>query len=303
MSERIIRPAALCRSWLFVEGANEIALASAATCGADVLIQELEDFTTPAQRPHARALAPNVYDAWRKAGAIVAVRVNPLTQDGMDDLAAVMRGAPDIVALPKVSGPQDIVALDRAVTRLERDYSLAEGSTMLLPNIESARALVATGAIAQASRRVFACLMASEDMADDLGVVRTREGNELRYCRERFFVECAAAGVIAVDCPYTFSDTEGAARNAQMASAMGYVAKSLADASHATIVNAAMAPGETELRDAAAMAEAFEAARERGEGRTKWNGILVEMPSYTSAKRLLARGEAYRRYAKPAIPA
>src|ERR1700712_5431288 len=100
---RRIRPTHLCRSWLFVEGANESALQRAAGSGADVLIQELEDFTPPALRPKARALAPEVYQAWRGVGAVVAVRINPLDDGGMDDLAAVMRGKPDIVALPKVA--------------------------------------------------------------------------------------------------------------------------------------------------------------------------------------------------------
>jgi len=39
------RPVWLCRSWLFVPGADEAALLAAAASGADVLIQELEDFT------------------------------------------------------------------------------------------------------------------------------------------------------------------------------------------------------------------------------------------------------------------
>ena len=70
-----------------------------------MLIHELEDFTPPPLRPNARVLAPDLYAAWREAGAVVAVRVNPLELDGMDDLAAVMRGRPDIVALPKVAEP------------------------------------------------------------------------------------------------------------------------------------------------------------------------------------------------------
>ena len=48
---RPIRPAHLCRSWLFLEGANEAVLRGASASGADVLIQELEDFTPPASRP------------------------------------------------------------------------------------------------------------------------------------------------------------------------------------------------------------------------------------------------------------
>jgi citrate lyase subunit beta/citryl-CoA lyase len=48
------------RSWYFVEGGNDAALRSAPDSGADVLIQELEDFTPPARRPHARAVSPRV---------------------------------------------------------------------------------------------------------------------------------------------------------------------------------------------------------------------------------------------------
>ena len=114
---RRIRPAQFCRSWLFLEGANEAALHRAPASGADVLIQELEDFTPPHLRPAARALAPDLYASWRAAGRVVAVRVNPLDKDGMDDLAAVMRGAPDIVALPKVAEPFHVTRLDEAEVR------------------------------------------------------------------------------------------------------------------------------------------------------------------------------------------
>src|ERR1700752_974491 len=128
------RPAQLCRSWLFLEGANEAVLQRATGSGADVLIQELEDFTPPALRPKARALAPELYAAWRAGGAVVAVRVNPLEQDGMDDLAAVMRGRPDIVALPKVAEPHHVARLEAEISRFERDYGIPEGSTALLPS-------------------------------------------------------------------------------------------------------------------------------------------------------------------------
>jgi citrate lyase subunit beta/citryl-CoA lyase len=100
----------------------------------------------------------------------------------MEDLAEVMRGSPDIVALPKVAEPHHVVALDEAVTRFERDYDIPSGSTALLPNVEFARGLVQTEAIAKASRRTAACLLAAEDLAADLGAERGQDGFELAYC-------------------------------------------------------------------------------------------------------------------------
>ena len=263
-----------------------------------MLIQELEDFTSPAQRPAARALAADLYAAWRAAGVVVAVRVNPLDRDGMEDLAAVMRGRPDIVALPKVAEPAHIVRLDEAVTRFERDYGIAEGSTALLPNIELARGLLQTHAIAKASQRTVACLMASEDLAADLGAERGPDGAELAYCRQRFIVECVAADVVAVDCPYTFSDGEGVERDTRWARRLGYVAKSLVDPAHAGIVNGVLTPSEQELSRAREIVEAFEAARAKGRSRAELKGSLVEVPTYSNAKRLIARAESLQQWAR-----
>jgi citrate lyase subunit beta/citryl-CoA lyase len=293
---RTIRSAKLCRSWLFLEGANEAVLQGAASGGADVLIQELEDFTPPPLRPAARALAIELYPVWREAGAVVAVRVNPLHADGMDDLAAVMRGHPDIVALPKVGDPADVERLDQAVTRFEREYGIAEGSTALLPNIEYARGLVQLQAIARVSPRISALLLAAEDLAADLGAERESDGAELSYCRQRFLVECVAAGVVAVDCPYTWSDAEGVERDTRWARRLGYVAKSLVDPAHAAVVNRVLTPAEEEMHSAAKIVAAFEAARAKGEARVEVDGSLVEVPTYSNAKRLLARGEALRKF-------
>jgi citrate lyase subunit beta/citryl-CoA lyase len=293
---RRLRPALLCRSWLFLEGANEAVLRAAPASGADVLIQELEDFTPPHLRQTARALAGELYPAWREAGVIVAVRVNPLDGDGMDDLAAVMRGRPDIVALPKVAEPSDVARLDEAVARFERDYGIPEGATALLPNIEFARGLVQLGAIAGASKRVSACLLASEDLAADLGAERAPDGAELSYCRQRFLVECVAAGVVAVDCPYTWSDSEGVTRDTSWARRLGYVARSLVDPAHAAVINGLLTPDATEVRRAEKIVAAFEAARARGEARVELDGSLVEMPTYSNAKRLLARADALRQF-------
>ncbi len=271
-------------------------LRGAVRSGADVLIQELEDFTPPAARPAAHTLAADLYAEWRDAGAVVAVRVNPLDQDGMDDLAAVMRGRPDIVALPKVAEPFHVARLDEAVTRFEREYGIAEGSTALLPNIEFARGLVQLGAIAGASPRITACLLAAEDLAADLGAERAPDGIELAYCRQRFHVGCVAAGKVGIDCPYTFSDAEGVARDTAWARRLGYTAKSCVDPAHAAVINSMLTPSDAELLRAQKIVAAFEAARAKSEARVELDGALIEVPTYANAKRLVARGEALRQF-------
>jgi citrate lyase subunit beta/citryl-CoA lyase len=286
---RRLRPVALRRSYQFVPGADEAALRVGPASGADVLIQELEDFTPPQRLPEARRISPAVMDGWRQAGVIAAVRVNPLAKGGDADLAAVMRGRPDIVALPKVAQPEHVVELDQAIARLEQEYGIAPGSTEILPNIELALGLIQTYAIARASPRVKACLVASEDMAADLGAERGRDGIELIYVRQRFLVECVAAGVVAVDAPYTFSDDAGCEAEARFVRRLGYRAKSCVAPAHAAVVNSVLTPSAEDVAKARRVVEAFDAARARGEDRVEVDGNLIEVPSYMNAMRLLAR--------------
>jgi citrate lyase subunit beta/citryl-CoA lyase len=263
------------RSWLFVPGADEAAHRAAARSGADVVILELEDFTPPELRPRARALAAKAFAAWRAAGAMAAVRVNPLEGDGHADLRGVLPAKPDIVLMSKVESPEQARALAAAVP----------GSAGLVPNIESARALLRAAEIAQATPRITALLLASEDMVADLGTERSRGGEELAYARARFLVECRAAGVEAIDCPYTFSDVKGASADARTARRLGYRMKSLVDPSHARAINKALTP---DLAKARRIVAAFEKARAGGKERAKVDGALIEVPIYAAAKRLLA---------------
>jgi len=282
----------LCRSWLFVGGAETAGLETVPACGADVAILELEDFTPPQVRPAARAAAPALLGAWRAAGLVPAVRVNPFWDGGREDLAACMAGRPAVVMLPKVRGPDDVVVLEQAVTGEGRRLGLPEGATRLVPNCESAKALFAVQEIARASARVVGCLLASEDLATDLGALRTPEGGELAFARAFFHAGCVAAGVLSIDCPYTFADTEGAARHARQARALGYTAKSLVDPAHAAAINAAFTPSAAEIARARRVVAAFTQARAKGEGRVLLDGHALEVPTLRNAQVLLDRAAA-----------
>jgi citrate lyase subunit beta / citryl-CoA lyase len=106
--------------------------------------------------------------------------------------------------------------------------------------------------------------------------------------RARFLVECRAAGVEAIDCPYTFGDIKGAAAEARQAKRLGYRAKSLVSPAHAAAINRAFTPSAAEIARARRIVRAFERARAAGRGRALVDGLLVEVPIYTAAQRLLA---------------
>lgn len=287
------RPPALRRSWLFVPGADRAALDAAPNSRADVAMQEFEDFTPPARRAEARRIAPAILSAWKAAGMVAGVRVNPLWDCGAEDLAAVIPAAPHLVMLPKVSEPDHVVALDRVLTALEARHDLLAGGIEIVPNIESARGLMQTYAIAEASPRVTTCLVASEDMAADLGAERSHDGIELAHVRARFHLECVAAGVVSIDCPYTWRDEDGLVAETQHARRLGYTAKSAVVAGHARAINRMLTPAADQVAEARRLTEAFEAARSDGAAGVALDGAMVELPTYLTAKRLLDRAAAF----------
>jgi len=293
MPDRKTRPLPHCRSWLFLGGDEPADLMTAADGGADVVILELEDFTPPAKRPAARAAAADLFAAWRAAGAVAAVRINPLAEDGRTDLNAVMGGRPDMVLLPKVQDRDSIRELAYVITLLEHQLGIAEGSTKIVPNCESAMAVLDTRVIAMAHPRVVGCLMASEDLATDLGAIRTRESGEIATLRALFHASCVAAGVLSIDCPSTFDEPSAVAAHTEAAKALGYHAKSCVAREHAAIINEILTPSATEIAKAQEVVALFTAAREAGHGRAERDGHLIELPTARNAEALLARAEAF----------
>jgi citrate lyase subunit beta/citryl-CoA lyase len=87
-----------------------------------------------------------------------------------------------------------------------------------------------------------------------------------------------------------------AAADARFARSLGYAAKSLVAPAHAAPVNRALTPSREEAERAARLVAAFEAARAEGRERAEVDGLLVEVPTYRAARRLIARRDELARY-------
>jgi citrate lyase subunit beta/citryl-CoA lyase len=277
------------RTWLFGPGADAHAHEAMQRCGADVLIADLEDFTPPERRDEARrGLAP-LLQSWRDAGRVAAVRINALDGDGATDLAAAMPARPDVIVYPMAATAEQMAGLHAALADWERTLDVPPGAIEILPVCETALGVVNVRAIAAASSRIRSALLGAEDLAADLCAERQADALELDYARRRFVLECRAAAVEPVDAPYTFSDSDGAVREARYARRLGYRCKSLVRPEHAAPLNAALTPSDDEVRRAAAIVEGFESARARGEDRALVDGLWVEVPTYRNARRLIER--------------
>ena len=284
------------RTWLFGPGADAATHEAMLASPADALIADLEDFTPLQRRPQARAGIAALLERWRESGKVAVVRVNALEGEGLEDLAAAMPGRPHVVAYPMAAHADQMRALDEGITGWEHRLGIAPGATEILPVCETALGVADVRSIVAGSARIRCALLGAEDLAADLCAERQPDATELDHARRRFLLECRAARVEPVDAPSTFTDAEGAQREALYSRRLGYRSKSLVRPDHAAPINAALTPSEEEVRRARALVAAFESARARGEDRALVDGLWVEVPSYRNAQRTLERA---RRLAGP----
>jgi citrate lyase subunit beta / citryl-CoA lyase len=277
------------RTWLFGPGADARVHEAMQHSAADGLIVDLEDFTPPSRREEARRGIAGLLQRWREAGRMTAVRINSLDADGPDDLAAAMPARPHVIAYPMATTAAQMHALHASLGQWESTLGIPQGTTEILPVCETALGVADVRSIAAGSPRIRSALLGAEDLAADLCAERQPDAMELDYARRRFLLECRAAAIEPIDAPYTFSDTDGAVREALYARRLGYRCKSLVRPEHARALNAALTPSDDEMRRATAIIESFEAARARGEDRALVDGLWVEVPTYRNARRLLDR--------------
>ncbi len=291
------RPAALRRSWLFTAGLDRAAHQRALDSGADVIVADLEEFTAIGDRPQARKHIVDLMAACRARATVGAVRINLLARDGLDDLAGVMPGAPDVIFLPYVESAAQIQALDEAIAAWEARLSLTAGATEIVPTLESALGIIRTQEILAASPRISACLLAAEDLTADLGAERGPDSTELNHLRARFLVDCVAARRIAIDCPFNYRDPIAQHADLLWARRMGLKAKCAVYPEQVQAIHTALTPTPDAVRDARTIVARFEAVR-LGQSDPDPTAIAaVDAPDYHTARRRLARHDAFQNWA------
>ncbi len=279
------------RSYLFVPGDSQKKVTKGLEGRADALILDLEDAVAAENRPAARELCREVLSGPRAKPLVV--RVNGLgSADVLADLAAVMRGKPDGIMLPKCAGIGDVERLSDYLDVLEAREGIEPGRTAILPiATESAAAVLAIPSYRQGHPRVAGMLWGGEDLAASLGAFgnRTPEGAYAApyvAARAMCLFAAAAAGAGAIDAVYTdFRDDEGLRAEAEIALRDGFGAKAAIHPGQIDIINEVFTPSADDVAEA----EAIVVALSGGKSVAALNGRLVEAPHLKKAHKILAR--------------
>jgi citrate lyase subunit beta/citryl-CoA lyase len=163
------------RSLLYVPASSERFLAKAHERGADAIILDLEDAVAPQEKERARAALKDAVRAVGRNGASVFVRINAVSTGlAFDDADAACRAGAFGLFVAKVQAPVELKQLDELLDVTEREVARTRPMA-LVPMLEDPGAVLDARVIAAASRRTFALVSGSEDMATAMGAEPTPE--------------------------------------------------------------------------------------------------------------------------------
>jgi citrate lyase subunit beta/citryl-CoA lyase len=282
------------KSFLFVPGDSERKMAKAEASAADAIVLDLEDSVSADRLPEARTIVRQYLDAHRdRTRQQVWVRINPIDTDkALDDLAAVVGGAPDGLLLPKTESGADVTLLDHYLTALERREGVVGGSIKVIAvATETTGSMFELGTYRNASSRLYGLTWGAEDLATSVGASTNRADDAsytltFQMARTLCLLGSKAAGVKAIDgILANFRDSEGLDKEAVRSRKDGFNAKFAIHPDQVAIINTRFAPDAREIERARAIVAAFEAAG--GAGTVQLDGVMLDKPHLTRALQIL----------------
>jgi citrate lyase subunit beta/citryl-CoA lyase len=276
------------RSLLFVPGNNPAIVQTADVFGADGVIFDLEDAVSVDEKDAARLLLSRFLALPLVKNHEVIIRINGLDSPFFDaDLDRIVVEKLDSLMVPKAC-VRDLKIIAKRLSELETSRQLKK-TIALIPIIESAASLLEVEAIATLPR-VTALLFGAEDFSNDMEIKRTRLGDEISYPRARVAVACKAAGIDAIDTPFTdTADTEGLKADIAKAKSFGFVGKACIHPNQIDVINAGFAPTLEEIRQAKRIVIAFRAAELEHTGVFTLDGKMIDKPIVERAQKLLKK--------------
>jgi citrate lyase beta subunit len=262
------------RSELSVPGHSLKMMTKAVTTEADQVMFDLEDGCAVSQKITARQMLIEAFNTLDFQGKIRAFRPNDVRSKYFyRDLIEVVEAVGpriDVVVLPKCSGPEDVLFVDRFLSQIEENMAFEGGRIKLEVLIESADAVLHAEQIAKCSPRVGGLIFGLLDYAGDIGAqeVGAEQFFYYNYAKAKTIAAARAAGVTVVDgITPAIRDLQACERDARMGARMGFDGKWAIHPSQIAPIHAAYTPTAEEIAHAQHIFEAYALADlETGQG-------------------------------------
>ncbi|NTU82342.1 MAG: CoA ester lyase [Chloroflexales bacterium] len=285
------RAARLERSALFVPGSRWPMIEKAARSAADAVIIDLEDAVVPADKELGRANVARAFKELDFGPRLRAYRINSLdTPYAYRDLIEVVEAAGDrvdMVMVPKVSSPEDVLFVDRLLSQIELGRGQAR-QIGIEAQIETARGFLYAREIAAASPRLETLIYGPGDYAAALRAPLTnigeRDEHDAIYPGHRWhavmhtIVAAARAnGLRCLDGPFAgIKAPQELDHASRVARSIGFDGKQVIHPSQIETVNQVFSPPAAEVAWAEAVLRAYAQAVAQGRGAVSLDGKMID---------------------------
>jgi citrate lyase subunit beta/citryl-CoA lyase len=222
------------RSLLYLPASDQQALHAARTSPADALMLDLEDAVPPGAKDVARDLACAAVRSGGYGDRELVVRVNGTgTPWHTEDLRAACAAGPDAVLVPKVSSPDEVGRLARALADLG-----APATTQLWAMLETPYAVLRALEICAASERLTVVVVGTNDLTADLAAERVPGRQPLLTSLGLCVLAARATRKVVLDGVHNDpTDTGGLLAECLQGRTLGFDGKTLLHPSQVSVAN------------------------------------------------------------------
>ncbi|WP_040210106.1 HpcH/HpaI aldolase/citrate lyase family protein [Clostridium polynesiense] len=273
------------RSLLFLPGNNPGMLQTASILGADGVILDLEDAVSLTEKDSARILVREAIKNMDFSEVELFIRINPM--DGIygeEDIRTVAPLKPDTLLIAKAD-EESLIKASSLLDSIEEEYSMEKGSIKLMALIETAYGVENVYSIIKSSDRVNGVLFGAEDYTADLGIKRTKVGEEIFYARNKIATACRALKISSIDTPFTDTeDYQGLKQDTLNGKRLGMTGKAAINPRQIESIHEVFAPSQDEINYALRVLNAVEKAEKEGKGVFALDGKMVDAPIIARAR-------------------
>ena len=159
--------------------------------------------------------------------------------------------------------------------------------------METAPAIVYLREIAASDQRLQGLIFGAEDLAGDMGLVRTAAGWEIFYARSAVVTHAAAFGLQAIDIVFMdLHDPDALRRESLQGAQMGYTGKLVIHPSQVAPVQEAFTPSAEAIANALRVVESARQNQAAGHGAFALDGKMVDAPVVKAAEWVITRARA-----------
>jgi citrate lyase subunit beta / citryl-CoA lyase len=273
-------------SRLYLPGNTPSMMINAGLHSADGIILDLEDSVSPEKKDEARILVRNALRQVNFNGAERMVRINQ-GERGMKDLDFVVPHNVNLILIPKCEDAPTVRNIENRISEIKTKSGL-NNPLYLMPIIETALGVEMSFEISRSAASVVAIAVGLEDLTADMGVPRTKEGNETLYARTRIVNAAKAAGIQPIDSVFSdVDDMEALRQNVLSSKALGFEGMGCIHPRQITVIRQGFAPGPEEIEKSKKIVLAFENARSKGLGVVALGSKMIDPPVVARAQKII----------------